>query len=210
MGLFFVLDESHLPTLIRRNGRKSVSTQQAGARLQAAGGVQAPPSVMVVLARTVSLPGRIAFLHVPCALILVLICVFNGLTNMILSSLGSVYQTAYVFPTMTAGLSYLGIGFGGLSALAFAKKMTEAVAVKFGGEEGASRPENALPFLFIVGPLGSAGLLWYGWSLQEQVHWIVPIVGLFFFGFTYLSIRVSELQPVFVLFAATNPIFDSL
>lgn len=122
---------------------------------------------------------------------------------MILSSLGSVYQTAYGFPATTAGLSYLGIGLGGLTALAFARKMTTAVAVKFGGKSGAKKPENALPFLFIVGPLGSAGLLWYGWSLEERAHWVVPIIGLFFFGFTYLSIRVSAVG------AALNPSCDN-
>lgn len=158
--------------------------------------MHAEAAVMAVLARAISLPGRIAFFHVSCACILVLICVFNGLTDMILSSLGSVYQTAYGFPTVTAGLSYLGIGFGGLTALAFARKMTTVVAVKFGGKADAKRPENALPFLFLVGPLGSAGLLWYGWSLEERIHWLVPIFGLFLFGFTYLSIRVSANEPV--------------
>ncbi|OIW26046.1 MFS general substrate transporter [Coniochaeta ligniaria NRRL 30616] len=191
LGLFFVLPESHLPTLIRRHTRTSVTARQGGFESQTQESVHAEAFVTAVLTRAISLPGRIAFFHVPCALILVLICVFNGLTNMILSSLGSVYQTAYGFPTTTAGLSYLGIGLGGLTALAFARQMTRSVAVKFGGKTGAERPENALPFLFIVGPLGSAGLLWYGWSLEERLHWIMPIIGLFFFGFTYLSIRLA-------------------
>ncbi|KAB5566943.1 major facilitator superfamily domain-containing protein [Coniochaeta sp. 2T2.1] len=141
-------------------------------------------------------PGRIAFLHVPCTLILLLICGLNGLANMILSSLGSVYQTAYGFPTTTADLSYLGMGFGGLTALIIARQLTTAVAVRFGGDDGARRPENVLPFLFIVGPLGSAGLLWYGWSLEERAHWIVPILGLFLFGFTYMSVRLILIKAV--------------
>ncbi|KAB5584718.1 major facilitator superfamily domain-containing protein [Coniochaeta sp. 2T2.1] len=199
IGLFFVLSESHLPTLQRRAGVRSSRVRATEANIDgqprrtstAQPPVPAPAPIISVLTRAISLPGRIALFHLPCALVLALICVFNGLTNMILSSLGSVYQTAYGFPTITAGLSYLGIGLGGLTALSFASKMATAVAVKFGGEEGAKRPENALPFLFIIGPLGSIGLLWYGWSLEARVHWIVPILGLFFFGFTYLSVRLA-------------------
>lgn len=46
---------------------------------------------------------------------------------MILSSLGSVYQEVYHFPAKTAGLSYLGIGAGGLSALAVIKPLKRAL-----------------------------------------------------------------------------------
>jgi len=151
------------------------------------------PSPYRTLSRALQYPARIAFCHLPCSLILVLICVFNGLVNMILSSLGSVYQTVYHFPATTAGLSYLGMGIGGLLALALAKRLTNLLARRVGGPDGEKKPENALPFLFLVSPVGSAGLLWYGWSLQSQAHWIVPILGLFLFGFTYMSVRVSLL-----------------
>ena len=196
VGLFLVLPETHLPTIVRREACKSpfrrTSSHIQHTEIGNTAARGEPTEVLRSLARAVQLPADIAFSHLPCFLILALICVFNGLVNMILSSLGSVYQSVYHFPTTTAGLAYLGMGLGGLGALAVAKRLTALAARRVGGADSTERPENSLPFLFLVGPIGSIGLIWYGWSLQQKTPWIVPILGLFLFGFTYMSVRVSR------------------
>lgn len=186
----FILPETHLPTLTRRHSRS-----RSTSRIFCVGLVTRDPdrpSPWAALSRAVQIPARIAFLHPPCSSILVLICIFNGLVNMIISSLGSVYQTVYHFPTTIAGLAYLGMGIGGLVALAVAKRLTALLGRRIAGPNGDTKLENTLPTLFIVGPVGSIGLMWYGWSLQEEAPWIVPILGLFLFGFAYMSIRVGH------------------
>jgi uncharacterized membrane protein len=175
-----VLPETHLPTILRREARKRVYSAQRPSGLDTVAQRVVLSEVWRSLARATRLPAKIAFSHLPCFLILLLICLINGLVNMILSSLGSVYQVVYHFPTATAGLVYLGMGFGGLTALAVAKQMAAMIARKLGGAGGVEQPQNALPILFIVGPVGSVGLVWYGWSIQQRVHWIISIIGLFF------------------------------
>lgn len=105
----FGLAETHMPTLVRRH-RKKMGCEDAGQRLE----TDRPEGILRTLGRAVSLPARIAS-HAPIALILLLICILNGLVNMILSSLGSVYQNVYAVPERTCGLAYLGIGLGGLT-----------------------------------------------------------------------------------------------
>jgi len=58
------------------------------------------------------------------------------------SLLSSIFQAAYGFPTITAELSYLGTGLGGLTALALTKNMMAGVALSFRSEDGAKRPDS--------------------------------------------------------------------
>lgn len=120
--------------------------------------------------------------------------VFNGMVNMILSSLGSVYQNNYDFPPTTAGLAYLAIGLGGVLALWTANKIAARFSRRQAGSDSAKRPEHTLPVLLLTGPLFSIGLIWYGWSCQEHAFWFVPLPGLSLFGYGYMSTRASLLN----------------
>ena len=124
--------------------------------------------------------------------------VFNGMVNMILSSLGSVYQSQYNFPPTTAGLAYLGIGVGGILALISARRICDWFARRQGGREHAKEPEHTIPLLLITGPLFSIGLIWYGWAVERRTFWFIPILGLSLFGYGYMSARVS--CPSYVFF----------
>ncbi|KAF2806018.1 uncharacterized protein BDZ99DRAFT_102399 [Mytilinidion resinicola] len=64
--------------------------------------------------------------HLPALVILILIGIFNGLVNMILSTLGSVFQFQYHFPPATAGLSYLGLRIGGMVGLAVTPHLSDS------------------------------------------------------------------------------------
>lgn len=189
IGLFFILPETHLPTLEKRHVRHNVRNAAVKKPLKHQI-IHLDTNVLAkTIARAVSLPSRLS-LHLPVFLILLLICIFNGLINMILSSLGFVYQTRYHFLPTTSGLSYLGIGFGGITALAVTKLLKRYVSEVAGKKNLAEGPEGALIFLAMVPPVTTVGLLWYGWALQAMTHWIIPILGLFGFGFGYMCTRV--------------------
>jgi MFS family permease len=47
---------------------------------------------------------------------------------------------------------------------------------------GQGKPEYRMPLVIPFSFLVPIGLLIYGWSAQYLVHWIVPDIGLFFFG----------------------------
>ncbi len=75
-----------------------------------------------------------------------------------------------------SGLAYLGLGigmFGGVVVQAtLGEAMLKARAAKSGGR---SRAEDRLQFMAYMSPALPAGLFWYGWSVDKQTHWIVPI-----------------------------------
>lgn len=60
-------------------------------------------------------------------------------------------------------------------------------AAKAGRYDGKGKPvylpedrmrENA----WIAAVLYPAALLWYGWTAEKDVHWVVPLIANFFFG----------------------------
>lgn len=186
-SLWFLLRETHQATLIRR-GRSGSTTDSRDEKNH----YSAPylgGKVTRLLRRSIKIPAKIAR-HSPAFSILLLIGTFNGLVNMILSSLGSVYQPQYSFPATTAGLSYLGLGIGDILGLAATPRISDYFGKRNPHSDGLRLPRNSLPMMIIAGPLTSIGLFWYGWTCEAKVHWILPIIGLCVFGFGYMSIRV--------------------
>lgn len=175
-----------MPSLQRRHQRKS----SKGPILEDELVEGARPRLTESLRRAASLPIKVAG-HLPSFPILLLIAVFNGIVNMILSSLGSLYQEVYQFPAETAGLSYLWIGVGGLSALAVTKSLKRAVTF-FSKSLRLSSTETSLLFIASVLPVSALGLLWFGWAVQKQNFWIIPILGLYMFGFGWMTTRVRS------------------
>jgi MFS family permease len=189
--LFLVLKETHLPTLIDRHSAFSNQKRHLLDRLWPFKNHRHDISVSEKLSKALLLPAHLTFNHWPVSLILIFMLIFNGIVNMVLSSLGSVYQGNYHFPPTTAGLAYLGIGLGGVLALWSASRIADWVGRKQAGDGSAKRPEHSLPMMLITGPLFAIGLLWYGWSCQTRAFWFVPIPGLCLFGYGYMATRVS-------------------
>ncbi|KAF2727239.1 MFS general substrate transporter [Polyplosphaeria fusca] len=218
--LVFLLEETHQATLIRRAASGSTtsshSMDEKPALLKTISSNWKSQNVPRLLRRSITIPAKIVR-HLPALAILLFVGIFNGLANMILSSLGSVFQFQYGFPPTTAGLAYLGLGIGGVCGLATTPRVSDYFSKRRPHPDGSKRPQHALPMIIIAGPMASIGLWWYGWSTQARVHWMVPIIGLAIFGFGYMSIRLStqiflvEAVPKFTASAlAAHTIFSSL
>ena len=52
--------------------------------------------------------------------------------------------------------------------------------------EGRMKPEHRLPLMLFGGVTLPAGLFLYGWTANEQIHWIVPLIGTAIVGFSML------------------------
>lgn len=123
---------------------------------------------------------------------------FQPNTN-ILSSLFTTFTTVfegqYGFPTSTSGLAYLGWGIGSIvGQVTYTMVSNRYVARSL--EKGNFKPEHRLPLLIPGGIFLGVGLIWYGWSAQAQVHWMVPIIGTAFGAFGLTIIFVSpEISP---------------
>jgi MFS family permease len=93
------------------------------------------------------------------------------------STFSDVFTMTYGFNSGEVGLTYIGIGTGSLIGQYgldfFSKQYMKKQLVK----NGAVRPEDHLPSLTFAGIFMSSGLFCYGWSLEYQIQWIVPILG---------------------------------
>ncbi|KAH7408174.1 cycloheximide resistance protein [Phaeosphaeria sp. MPI-PUGE-AT-0046c] len=94
-----------------------------------------------------------------------------------------IFVEAYGFSLEQVGLAYLGIGAGSLLGLilcgAAMDRISKLLTAKNGGQ---SRPEYRLPPMALGVLVVPAGLFWYAWTAEYQLHWILPIIGTAFLG----------------------------
>ncbi|OGM51169.1 MFS multidrug transporter [Aspergillus bombycis] len=90
-----------------------------------------------------------------------------GCLYLLFTTITSVFQDQYGWSVEISGLAYIGLGLG-----------------FFAGQLPEMRLPLCLPFALFV-PIS---FFWYGWSVQEKTHWIVPIIGLFPFAFGIIGI----------------------
>lgn len=103
-----------------------------------------------------------------------------------------VFQDRYGFSNGTLGLVYLGVGIGGFFGLLFCALVSDrllATLTKRNG--GTAKPEYRLPVMFIGALVVPCSLFLYGWTAEEKVHWIVPIIGSGILGFGQFAVFVS-------------------
>lgn len=75
--------------------------------------------------------------------------------------------------------------------MAVAKRLKRYLVDKASSKGIAAGPESDLLFMMVVPLITTLGLIGYGWSLQSNTIWLLPIICLFFFGFGYMGTRVT-------------------
>ncbi|KAI9923716.1 hypothetical protein MW887_008343 [Aspergillus wentii] len=106
-----------------------------------------------------------------------------ALLYLFLTTITTVFITIYGFSTQLSGLAYLGIGIGFFIGLAGVALTNDKVAVKLASRNGGNfQPEMRLPALICYSCILPISFFWYGWTADQHVHWIVPIVGMLPFG----------------------------
>ncbi|KAL7894303.1 major facilitator superfamily domain-containing protein [Trichoderma sp. SZMC 28014] len=94
-----------------------------------------------------------------------------------------VFGVQYGFGSGPSGLATLGLGVGSILGVLFcggvSNKLSAYLTKKTGGE---AKPEYRLPSIIIGGVCVPIGLFWYGWTADNKVHWILPIIGTGFLG----------------------------
>lgn len=97
-----------------------------------------------------------------------------------------VFEEQYGFSKQNSGLAYLGLGIGFILALLSFSKVSKMLRT-FWQKRNTWTAEKHLVPMIVVSPLTAIGFFWYGWSIEEHTHWIVPIIGtgLIAIGFMY-------------------------
>jgi hypothetical protein len=116
-----------------------------------------------------------------------LLCIFTslllGILYLFFGAFPLVFEHNHHFNLWQVGMSFFGLFFGMLVALAtshfwskdFTRRMKRHEAA--GHPPGYSEPEDRLPPTVFGAVLVPIGLFWFGWTTYSSVHWIVPIIG---------------------------------
>ena len=139
-------------------------------------------------------------------MISLLLAIAYSYMYLLFTTFTDVFEQTYGFNAGEAGLSYLGLGIGFLLG-----QYTFDILVQWRSRRTSARqqklePEDQLPPLVLGSLLLCAGLIWYGWSAQYRVHWIIPIIGTSFcgIGITYFFLVVQAyLVEAYTLHAAS-------
>lgn len=130
---------------------------------------------------------------------------------LLFSTFTKAFQTQYGFSTSIVGLTFLGLGVGNLIGLAVVsgvsdKLLRDKSKVTEANPNGERKPEARLIPLEWSSVTLPAGLFLYGWTMQYQVHWIVPLIGTAIYGAGQLAVFLcimSYLIDAFGIYAAS-------
>lgn len=153
---------------------------------------KAPGQLLSALQR----PLRFLFLSPVVMATAVLIVLQSGTQNLIFASLGEVFQQEYNFSVSISGVVYIGVTVGFvLAALVFAKtsdRLSASIASR--RNNSILQPEYRIIFTAIGLPQITAGLIWYGWSMQAHVLWVSAVFGLALIGSGLTTVQVRGVQ----------------
>ena len=107
-----------------------------------------------------------------------------GVTYLVLTTLPVLWTGRYHESIGIGGLNYISLGVGYIIGTQSTARLNDTIykRLKLRSDKETGRPEFRLPLLIPSGILVPAGLLWYGWSAQARLHWIMPNIGILLYG----------------------------
>lgn len=107
-----------------------------------------------------------------------------GFMYLIIVTFPSVFRGVYGMSIEILGLMYIPLGLGFFLGTIFFGVFNEWMYRRLvRRNNGVSKPEFKLPGLCASGFLIPVAMIWYGWSSQKKLHWIMPLIGAVIFGF---------------------------
>lgn len=110
--------------------------------------------------------------------------VVYGLLYLFFTTLDTVYTTVYHWRNEMTGLVYIGMGVGFVCGIIVVAKMSDVTVIRMTkANGGVFEPEMRLPACVFFGLFIPITFFWCGWAIEKETHWIIPVIGLFPFGF---------------------------
>ena len=117
------------------------------------------------------------------------IAVIYGILYLLLTTVNGVFVEQYGFSVQISGLTFIGFAIGNVCALLVLMNTQDKTVAKLRAKNnGVFEPEMRLVNLIYVGGWVGPALFMYGWSAEYQVHWFVPVLALFLYGFGQVAI----------------------
>ena len=178
VGGIFLLRETYEPVLLQRKTDKLIK-ETGNHELKSKLDHGLP--LRQYITRAIIRPSKMLIFSPIVLVFSIYMAIVYGYLYLIFTTLTLVFEKGYGFSQGSVGLTYLGIGVGCLIGLAVFGTVSDRL-IKHLAKGGEMKPEMRLPPLIPGSMLIPIGLFWYGWSAQEHIHWIMPIIGTCFVG----------------------------
>ncbi|KAL8646597.1 MAG: hypothetical protein Q9210_006048 [Variospora velana] len=210
---FIFLRETYPPILLERKAKK-LRSETNNNNLRGKYTSDLPP--LALFKRAIFRPLKLLFLSPIVLALSTFMAVVYGYLYLLFTTLTVVFESTYGFSSGSVGLTFLGIGIGCLFGLFIFGGVSDRI-LKAKSKNGEMKPEYRLPPMIPGAFIIPIGLFLYGWTAEERVHWIVPIIGTGFVGLgllaTFLPV-ITYLVDAFPIYAASataaSTIFRSL
>lgn len=196
---FFFYKETYAPTILRNKAkklRKSTGNYNLHTIYEISDNGESTISKMKV---TITRPIKLLFTHPMVIGLGSFMAFIYGFMYLMIVTFPTIFGNTYGFDKGTIGLMYLPMGIGFIIGCIYwtyiMQKVYNYLTLK---NNGVSKPEFRLPCLLInTGFLIPLSLLWYGWSVEKKLHWIMPAIGTGIFGFSFCCV-FQTLQAILI------------
>lgn len=199
--LFYV--ETYTPALLKKKAQQ-LRQKTGNMNLHTIYEISNGETTLEKLKGTVSRPLMLLFTHPMIIGLGSFMAFIYGFLYLMIVTFPSVFGKTYGFSQSTTGLMYSSLGIGFVLGVIFWTYTLGKVYNKLTEKNGGvPQPEFRLPCLFVTAIIIPIGLLWYGWSAQKKIHWIMPCIGsgIFAFGlvcvFQTLQAYLIDMNPRF-------------
>ena len=186
---FCFLRETYAPTILGRKARKmrqDTGNQALHTKWETPRN-SFPKTLKLALVRPFILLGTQPIIQV----LAVYLTYLYGVVYLVLATLPTLWTERYHELIGIAGLNYISLGLGELIGTQSTARLNDTIykLLKERNSKAVGRPEFRLPLL-----IPGAILVWYGWSAQKHLPWIMPNIGLAIFA-VGMKLEVSVRKP---------------
>lgn len=180
--------ETFPPKLLKRKARL-LRKQTGNKALHTIHEITNEESILQRVLYTMTKPIKLLFTH-PMIIGLGSFMAFTyGFMYLMIVTFPTIYREQYGYSKGITGLLYVPMGIGFVLGVLFWTVLIDLIYQKLTARNnGIPKPEFRLPCLCFSGVGICIGLIWYGWSVQKHLHWIMPSIGSAIFAFAFIAV----------------------
>jgi multidrug resistance protein len=189
---YFFLQESYAPVLLA--DRKTKLERESGNSATYTFEGQDDRSLRQKLLRSLRRP--LVIFYQPIVIILSIFqALIFGTTYTVYTQMEEIFaKDPYCFSSEQVGFLFLALGAGFFTSIWFLVPQIDTVYNKLTARnKGVALPEYRLPLTNIGSVLIPISLFWFAWSVDYQLHWLIPISATYFYAIGQIMV-INSLQ----------------
>jgi MFS family permease len=205
--------ESYAPAILERRVRR-LRKETGNMALRSALQSNEPPRR--VFLRAIIRPTKLLFMSPIVLGLSLLTAVVYGCLYLFFTTVSEMFVNEYGISEANVGLTYLGCGAGQFVGIITLGAISDHIVRRM-AKGGEMKPEYRLPPVLPACFFMSTGLLFYGWTAQAHVHFIVPVISTSLIGVGAICVFspvAVYLVDAFTMYAASataaNTVFRSI